>query len=90
MTAAVRYLFLAVWLFLLATQTVVAGTRPTTALPPAPDAFTPIDVQYPPVPLAGTEWEKTIRKREAARRKAAKATPRDAGAGSRHRAGRQH
>ena len=42
--------------------------QPTTALPPAPDAFTPVAVKYPPVPLPGTEWEKTVRKREAERR----------------------
>ncbi|KLP38050.1 hypothetical protein ABR36_13285 [Enterobacter ludwigii] len=92
MTAACRHLRPAAWLLLLSVPVTVtgAGVRPTTAVAPAPDAFTPVAVEYPPVPIAGTEWEKTVRKREAERRRAAKAAPRDAGAVTRRRAGRQH
>ncbi|MGJ3448815.1 hypothetical protein [Enterobacter sp. PTB] len=76
------------WL-LLAVQAVAqaAAERPTTALPPAPDAFTPVAVAYPPVPIAGTEWEKTVRKREAERRRATQTTRET---GTRHRAGLKH
>lgn len=43
---------------------------PTTALPPAPAAHTAVAVRHPPVPIAGSAWEKTVRTREAAARRA--------------------
>ena len=46
--------------------------QPTTALPPSPDAFTFVTVKYPPVPLAGTEWARTVKKRDAERQRAKK------------------
>lgn len=42
--------------------------HPTAAITPAPDAFTFVAVKYPPVPIAGTEWAKTQKKREAEQR----------------------
>ncbi|KNC92908.1 hypothetical protein GM31_21490 [Trabulsiella odontotermitis] len=43
--------------------------QPTTALPPAPDAFTPVAVDYPPTPIPGTPWAQTVKKRQTAERK---------------------
>jgi hypothetical protein len=43
---------------------------PTAALPPSPPADARIIVKYPPVPIAGTAWEKTVAQRQAASRRA--------------------
>lgn len=49
-----------------------ASGEPTAALPPAPPADAHIALKYPPVPLEGTEWAKTVKKREAAMRRMSK------------------
>ena len=48
---------------------------PTAALPPSPAADAYIQVKYPPVPIEGTAWEKTVKAREARERKAAEKSP---------------
>jgi hypothetical protein len=66
---------------LLPTLLPAAGAvMPTAELPPAPSAVTPVAVRYPPVPIAGSAWERTVRKREAvAQRTSACRTAQDKG-----------
>lgn len=61
----------AVCLLLPALLPVTGAAMPTAELPPAPPAMTPVAVRYPPVPIAGSDWGKTVRKREAAARRSA-------------------
>lgn len=57
-------------LLLPAVLSVAGAVTPTAELPPAPAAHAVVVVRYPPVPIAGSTWEKTVRKREAAARRA--------------------
>lgn len=58
-------------LLLPAVLPVAGAVTPTAELPPAPAAHAAVAVRYPPVPIAGSDWGKTVRKREAAARRSA-------------------
>lgn len=46
-----------------------SAVTPTTELPPAPSATVAQAVRYPPVPIEGSPWANTVRKREVAARR---------------------